>query len=192
MTLILNSGGLRSLIATAMHLCGAEPGKVMLVHVRDARAAGLVRAERAKKQAAHFHIPTVIDSPASPADMFVKPRILLSAIAEAIRVKAQRIIWPAQCDAGEDGMMRTTEQLVLVQHLAQLEHADLPEIDTPLLELSDKQLIELGGQLDVPWKLAWSCQHAGDQPCGACDPCRRRRRAFESAGIVDPAAGATH
>ena len=52
--------------------------------------------------------------------------------------------------------------------------------------VTDKQMIELGGQLDVPWHLAWSCRMHADRPCRVCAGCRRRIRSFESAGMSDP------
>lgn len=140
------------------------------------------------------------------------PRVILAAVAQGLEIGADRLIWPVQCDGDFDTMTSVTEQLVLIRHLVSMEtpvptaaspassglqtftDAWTPEIsapeaatiETPLLELTDKQLVELGGQLEAPWRLAWSCRMHGDKPCRVCSGCRRRLRAFESAGMIDP------
>jgi 7-cyano-7-deazaguanine synthase in queuosine biosynthesis len=59
-------------------------------------------------------------------------------------------------------------------------------METPLLELTDLQLLELGTHMQVPWNLAWSCDFGGESPCMACAGCWRRHAEFETAGLVDP------
>jgi len=113
---------------------------------------------------------------------------LLIAMSHAISLKAKRIIWPMQVNADHARVAKTLEQAMLVEHLAQLDYEKPPVIKTPLVELTDKQLIELGGQLDVPWQLAWSCQLFGEKPCGMCNSCTKRHNAFEAAGMIDPTA----
>jgi 7-cyano-7-deazaguanine synthase len=55
----------------------------------------------------------------------------------------------------------------------------------PILDMTDRQLVELGGQMNVPWAMSWSCLHAGDLPCGGCQACIRRAQGFKEAGIAD-------
>ena len=106
-------------------------------------------------------------------------QVLLQALwiglLQAVELGAARLIWPVQVNGDVEKASQITEQIVLLSHLFELEHADLPRIDTPLLELTDQQVIELGGQFDVPWKLAWTCQFPGDKPCRVCDRCQRRK-----------------
>ncbi len=59
-------------------------------------------------------------------------------------------------------------------------------IETPLVQLSKKEIVEWGIRLRVPFKLTWSCYQNEDQPCGQCDSCLLRKRGFELAGISDP------
>jgi 7-cyano-7-deazaguanine synthase in queuosine biosynthesis len=101
--------------------------------------------------------------------------------------QAERVVWPAAYNGVVKAMARGTEQVVLCEHLADLEGGPMPRIETPLLELADQQLIELGGQLGVPWDLAWSCLGDGDRMCRVCPACRRRKAAFDAAGVVDAA-----
>ena len=66
-------------------------------------------------------------------------------------------------------------------------------LQTPLLELTDREMVELGAQLDSPFELSWTCFLGGDpgvpaaqrRPCRMCDGCKRRKAAFEGAGMVD-------
>ncbi len=63
------------------------------------------------------------------------------------------------------------------------------EIETPLIGLSKAEIIRQGLALRAPLELTWSCYQSSETPCGACDSCELRRRAFEQAGVGDPARG---
>ena len=61
------------------------------------------------------------------------------------------------------------------------------EIQTPLLDLSKREIIELGTQLEVPLGLTHSCYDpVGDTSCGHCDSCLLRLAGFAQAGLIDP------
>jgi 7-cyano-7-deazaguanine synthase in queuosine biosynthesis len=198
-SLILATGSLRSLICTAATLTGMEPARVVLYHIRDGRPNAGIRREYARKQAEHFKISKLVelDMPSIQSAQNTQPNpgqdhalaralILLAAVGHAAEVGIDRVIWPAQFNGDHQLIARTTEQALLIEHLAQLERANVPVIDLPILDLTDSQLIELGSQLDVPWHLAWTCDGHSDKPCLSCPSCMRRRQAFHIAGIVDP------
>ncbi len=63
------------------------------------------------------------------------------------------------------------------------------EIETPLIGLSKEDIIRQGSALGAPLELTWSCYQSSETPCGACDSCELRRRAFELAELEDPAHG---
>lgn len=58
-------------------------------------------------------------------------------------------------------------------------------IQTPLLHMRKKEIVELGVQLNAPLHLTWSCYRGRDRACGVCDSCRLRLRGFQEAGVED-------
>jgi 7-cyano-7-deazaguanine synthase len=62
------------------------------------------------------------------------------------------------------------------------------EIRTPLIDLSKRQIIELGQRLGVDYALTTSCYDpsADGAACGHCDACQLRLRGFREAGTSDP------
>ncbi len=64
-----------------------------------------------------------------------------------------------------------------------------PAIDAPLIDLDKTAIIRLGVAIDAPLGLSWSCYESGDLPCGVCESCLRRARAFARVGAKDPGLG---
>jgi len=62
-------------------------------------------------------------------------------------------------------------------------------IRTPLIDLSKREIIELGLRLGVDYSMTTSCYDpaATGEACGACDACQLRLRGFSEAGAEDPA-----
>jgi 7-cyano-7-deazaguanine synthase len=62
------------------------------------------------------------------------------------------------------------------------------KIHTPLIQLSKREIIELGARLGVDFALTHSCYDpdAEGRPCGLCDSCRLRLKGFAEAGLRDP------
>ncbi|MBN2806782.1 MAG: 7-cyano-7-deazaguanine synthase, partial [Prolixibacteraceae bacterium] len=58
-------------------------------------------------------------------------------------------------------------------------------IHTPFIGMSKAEEITLGEQLKVDWSLTWSCYRGTEKPCGTCDSCLLRAKAFAEAGVVD-------
>jgi 7-cyano-7-deazaguanine synthase len=59
-------------------------------------------------------------------------------------------------------------------------------IETPLLDMSKAQIVQLGTDLAAPLALTWSCYQEQEIACGVCDSCALRLRGFQQAGIPDP------
>jgi 7-cyano-7-deazaguanine synthase len=59
-------------------------------------------------------------------------------------------------------------------------------IETPLIDMTKREILEKGLELGVPFEFTWSCYNGGEYPCGECESCLFRSGAFESAGASDP------
>jgi 7-cyano-7-deazaguanine synthase len=59
-------------------------------------------------------------------------------------------------------------------------------IVTPIIDMRKSEIIQLGTKLSAPLHLTWSCYRNEDTPCGTCDSCVLRARAFQEAGLPDP------
>jgi 7-cyano-7-deazaguanine synthase len=61
------------------------------------------------------------------------------------------------------------------------------KIHTPLIRLSKAEIVKLGRELGVDFRLTHSCYDPGPdgRPCGQCDSCVLRRKGFEEAGMED-------
>jgi 7-cyano-7-deazaguanine synthase len=60
------------------------------------------------------------------------------------------------------------------------------EIISPLISMSKKEIVKLGNSLNVPFEHSWSCYQNEKTPCGVCDSCFLRNKAFTEAGVQDP------
>ncbi len=196
--LILHSGGPRSLVATALAIENDQKTRLSLLNIHDGRDNAQHRRDHTHHQAEHFNITRVyqLDLPhlygqgkgpdGAPMGTLVAPQMLLAALASARLYQAGRVIWPASFNADFGAVAKATEQTVLADQSGDCDIGDAPRIDAPLLELGDRQVIELGEELKVPWALSWSCLGSAELPCRACPGCRRRKAAFQAAGVVDP------
>ena len=202
LTLVLSNGGLRSLTALAMAVEEVGARRVGVVHGVEPRPGAVRRAQTARRQAEHLgvrrfyelnlgHLKPETEPPAGTRATLALTQVLLAAMARAIDLRAGRVIWPAQVGQDHEQVGLLSERALAVRQLAAIDHAEAPPIHTPLLELNDSELVLLAAQMRLPLELAWSCLGTTARPCGACDGCRRRHRAFEQAGVVGPGAAAT-
>ena len=197
--MVMHNGGLRSLVASALMLSDDPVPRLTLVHLDDGREARLTRRSFLRKQAQAMGITRVTElsvphlfghgygraPDGGPLGLLTRPQLLLAALAEARHQQAEAVIWPVSVNGDPQQGVLATEQAVLCEHLAGSESEQTPRIESPLAEMTDQQVIELGGQLGVDWSLAWSCARPGEQPCMACTGCRRRSQAFDKAGVID-------
>jgi len=197
--MVMHNGGLRSLVTCALLLKDEPTPRLTLVHMDDGREARMTRRLAMRKQAKAMGISRITElatphlfghgygraPDGGPQGQLTRPQLLLAAIAEARYQQAEAVVWPISVNGDPQQGAHATEQAVLCEHLAENEAPQTPRIETPLMEMTDQQVIELGGQLGVDWSLAWSCARPGDQPCMACAGCRRRSQAFDKAGIID-------
>jgi 7-cyano-7-deazaguanine synthase len=62
------------------------------------------------------------------------------------------------------------------------------KVHTPLIEMSKKQIVQLGAKLGVDFSETTSCYDPASDggACGICDACLLRRKGFAEAAIPDP------
>lgn len=59
------------------------------------------------------------------------------------------------------------------------------QIEAPVIDLNKDEIVKLGAQINAPLSLSYSCYMGEEEPCGICESCMRRIRAFKGAGVED-------
>lgn len=59
-------------------------------------------------------------------------------------------------------------------------------IYTPLISMNKTEIVKRGIEIGAPFEWSWSCYEGKEKPCGVCESCLRRERAFRMAGEKDP------
>jgi 7-cyano-7-deazaguanine synthase in queuosine biosynthesis len=105
----------------------------------------------------------------------------------------QRIVWPIQVGPDPERMGIYVEITASLTEIADLEGgaAGSISIDLPLLDLDDRQVVDLSDDCGASMDGFWPCEAGGSEPCGECPTCRRWRHAFESAAVPWPWMAAT-
>jgi len=89
--------------------------------------------------------------------------------------------------------LRAFERLADVATAAGAVRGVAYRVHAPLLELSKREIVELGRDLDVDFGRTHTCYDPLERDgtwlaCGACDACVLRLEGFRAAGLVDPVA----
>lgn len=60
---------------------------------------------------------------------------------------------------------------------------DKIRIEAPAIDLNKEEIVKLGIDVGAPIELSYSCYKGEDKPCGVCESCMRRKRAFKKLKI---------
>ena len=82
--------------------------------------------------------------------------------------------------------IRSMEQTINLGTVLGAEKKQKITIHAPFLRMTKADEVKLGTKLGVDFSLTWSGYRGGEKPCGTCDSCLLRARAFAEAGIADP------
>lgn len=52
-------------------------------------------------------------------------------------------------------------------------------LESPYVELTKRQIAQIGKEINVDYSLTWSCYKGGEYHCGACGTCVERKEALE-------------
>ncbi len=59
-------------------------------------------------------------------------------------------------------------------------------VKAPLVNMTKADVVKMGLELKVPYKLTWSCYEGREKQCGTCGTCIDRKNAFKQNGVKDP------
>ena len=117
-----------------------------------------------------------------PARNTVFTSIALS-YAESINASAIIVGWN-----GEEGATFPDNSKEYMGKFNELIKEGSPEkikIEAPLINLNKEEIIKIGVECGAPIELSYSCYKGDETPCGVCESCMRRKRAFEKLGLKD-------
>lgn len=68
-----------------------------------------------------------------------------------------------------------------------IEHGSFDDIEikAPLIDMNKEDIVKRGDMINAPMHLSYSCYMGEDKHCGKCESCKRRRRAFRQAEVID-------
>ncbi|MEE1334995.1 7-cyano-7-deazaguanine synthase QueC [Methanobrevibacter sp.] len=87
---------------------------------------------------------------------------------------------------GEEGATfpdNSKEYLEKFNKLIDVGSPDKIRIEAPAIDLNKEEIVELGLEVGAPMELSYSCYKGDDKPCGVCESCVRRKRAFKKLNI---------
>ncbi len=58
------------------------------------------------------------------------------------------------------------------------------KIEAPVINMNKTEIVTLGMEIDAPMDLSYSCYMGEEKPCGTCESCMRRIRAFKDAKMI--------
>lgn len=82
--------------------------------------------------------------------------------------------------------IRSMEQTINLGTVLGAEKRQKITLHAPFMHMTKADEVRWGTRLGVDYSLTWTCYRGGEKPCGKCDSCLLRAKAFEEAGLQDP------
>ncbi|MGF7140961.1 7-cyano-7-deazaguanine synthase QueC [Roseimarinus sediminis] len=106
--------------------------------------------------------------------------------AQDIFIGVSEVDYSGYVDCREE-FISAMENAINMGTVAAVEQGRKMRIHAPFIHLNKTDEIKIGEELGVDWSLTWSCYRGGEKPCGTCDSCLLRAKAFAQAGVIDTA-----
>ena len=105
------------------------------------------------------------------------------ALSYAESIGAEIIIVGWNGEEGETFPDNSKEYLEEFNELIEVGSPDKIRIEAPAIDLNKEEIVELGLEVGAPMELSYSCYKGEENPCGVCESCMRRKRAFKKMGL---------
>ena len=100
------------------------------------------------------------------------------ALSYAESVGASKIIVGWNGEEGETFPDNSKEYMEEFNELIGVGSPEKIRIEAPCIDLNKEEIVKLGFDIGAPMELSYSCYKGEDEPCGVCESCVRRKRAF--------------
>lgn len=104
---------------------------------------------------------------------------------EDIYIGVSEVDYSGYVDCREE-FIRSMERTINLGTVLGAERGRHITLHAPFMHMAKADEIRLGARLGVDYGLTWTCYRGGDRPCGTCDSCLLRAKAFAEAGMEDP------
>ena len=101
------------------------------------------------------------------------------ALSYAESIGAEIIIVGWNGEEGETFPDNSKEYMEEFNKLIEVGSPEKIRIEAPCIDLNKEEIVELGFDICAPMELSYSCYNGGETPCGVCESCMRRKRAFK-------------
>ena len=101
------------------------------------------------------------------------------ALSYAESIGAEIIIVGWNGEEGETFPDNSKEYMEEFNKLIEVGSPEKIRIEAPCIDLNKEEIVELGFDIGAPMELSYSCYNGGETPCGVCESCMRRKRAFK-------------
>ena len=106
--------------------------------------------------------------------------------AQDIFIGVSEVDYSGYVDCREE-FIQAMENAINMGTVAAVENGKKIKIHAPFVHKTKSEEILLGERLGVDWSHTWSCYRGTKNPCGKCDSCLLRAKAFAEAGVTDTA-----
>ncbi len=194
--LVIHDGSPEALVSC---LICPDPGQVVAWFHPFVSSARNSRMNAAKRQVDLLGLDSLITPGGNETaagerqgGQYLETLMLIQAVSAATARGCGKVIWPIRNGEDLDLASDAADRALLISRLITIDSpmgASPVRIETPLLDLSLEQMLELAGDLDAPLEASWWCQRDGSTPCGGCSACTQWRTAIARTKVTTTAVG---